>query len=387
MPALVLDALAAFAAALALWLSASVPTAAAAHLVLAAGILPLILGAMTHFVPVLTRGPAHAPAIRAIPWCAAAGGLIGAAAMASPALYPFGIQAGAALALAGGLGLLGWIVRRARAAIGAPHPCLYWYVAAIAFLVLAHTPQIVFFPAGAHRGALRSFHLHANTLGFVGLSAIGTLQVLMPTAAGRPDPGAAARLRRDLPWAVAGVLLAAAGAAWNSPFAAAGALALLVPAGRLARAWFALFRREILARDGAAPALALALAGYVALLAAGIDHTLHPGSGARLPVAFVAGFLLPLVTGAVSQLFPVWLRPGAQTQWHTCMRRALGRHAALRCACFIVAGALADRGYAAGLALAAATLALFACQLALALRRCAGDGPRASGRRSRPGPG
>lgn len=380
MPALVVNALVAFAAALALWLSASVSTAAAAHLVLAAGILPLILGAMTHFVPVLTRGPAPAPAIRAIPWCAAAGGLIAAAAMASPALYRSGIHTGAALALAGGLGLLGWMVRRARAAIGAPHPCLYWYAAAIAFLVLALAAAMWLPAAGARREALRLFHLHANTLGFVGLAAIGTLQVLMPTAAGRPDPGAAARLRRDLPWALAGVALAAAGAAWRSPLASAGAVLLLVPAGRLAGAWFALFRREILSRDGAAPALALALAGYVALLAAGLDHTLHPRSGARAPVAFFIAFLLPLVTGAVSQLFPVWLRPGVQTQWHARMRKALGRHAALRSACFIGAGALTYSGFSAGLALAAATLALFACQLTLALRNSS------SGRRSRPGP-
>jgi hypothetical protein len=41
-------------------------------------------------------------------------------------------------------------------------------------------------PAGY--GALRLVHLHLNTLGFIGLTAIGTLHVLMPTVLGKPDP-------------------------------------------------------------------------------------------------------------------------------------------------------------------------------------------------------
>lgn len=60
LPALVCLALAAFAAAL--LGSPHAGRAAALHLVLAVGAMPLILGAMTHFIPVLTRTAASSRA-------------------------------------------------------------------------------------------------------------------------------------------------------------------------------------------------------------------------------------------------------------------------------------------------------------------------------------
>jgi hypothetical protein len=50
-----LSAVVVFIAALVLLQSASLSPPAVAHLVLAVGIAPLILGAITHFMPVLTR--------------------------------------------------------------------------------------------------------------------------------------------------------------------------------------------------------------------------------------------------------------------------------------------------------------------------------------------
>ncbi|PIX76437.1 MAG: hypothetical protein COZ38_00335 [Rhodocyclales bacterium CG_4_10_14_3_um_filter_68_10] len=367
LPALVCNTLLAFAAALALWVTHPELRAAAAHLVFAAGILPLILGATTHFVPVLTRGTGPARAVAWLPWIAAAAGTGAAAAMGIPAFHPYGIIGGAAAGLLAASGMLGWIVLRARRALGAPHPCLAWYLAACVFLALALVAALWLPFAGPQRAALRIFHLHANTLGFVGLTAIGTLQVLMPTAAGRPDPQAAARLKRDLPLAGAGVALVAVGAAWMQPLAALGVIALLVPVARLARAWMKDFRVEICARDGAPPALALALGGFALLLLSGLDHAARAGTGAWAPATFFIAFLLPLVTGAVSQLLPVWLRPGPQTEWHAALRAALGRHARARSGCFIGAGVLAWFGSVAGFALAGAALALFAGQLILAL--------------------
>ncbi|GAB4439445.1 MAG: hypothetical protein OHK0026_05310 [Rhodocyclaceae bacterium] len=376
LPALAFNVLLAFAAALALWLTQAVPAAAAAHVVLAAGILPLILGAMTHFVPVLTRSPGSPAAIGWLPWSAAAAGVAAASTLAAPPLYPWGIAAGAGLALLTASGMIAWIALRARRALGAPHPCLYWYLAACGFLALAIAAALWLPFAGEQRAAARLFHLHANLLGFIGLAAIGTLNVLMPTAAGRPDPAAAARLKRDLPWACAGAALTAIGAAWLVPLAALGLAALLVPVVRLARAWIAGFRSEISARDGAAPSAALALAGLALLLVSGLDHGLRPHSRPQLPAAFFIAFLLPLVTGALSQLLPVWLRPGMQTEWHERLRAALGRHARLRAACFAGAGALAYLGSSAGFALAGAVLALFAVQLVAALRASGSTGRR-----------
>ena len=77
---------------------------------------------------------------------------------------------------------------------------------------------------------LRLFHLHLNTIGLVGLAALGTLPVLMPTALGKPDPDAAGWLRRRL-WLVAsGALIVATGAAIVWEFAVPGAALVLVAA-------------------------------------------------------------------------------------------------------------------------------------------------------------
>lgn len=46
----------------------------------------------------------------------------------------------------------------------------------------------------------------SNALGFIELTAVATLQVLMPTAAGRSDPQSGTRLYYDLKWAAGGIL-------------------------------------------------------------------------------------------------------------------------------------------------------------------------------------
>ena len=52
-----------FLASFLLLLAGETPPLAAAHLVFALGVLPLIFGAISHFVPVLTRGAKAHPAI------------------------------------------------------------------------------------------------------------------------------------------------------------------------------------------------------------------------------------------------------------------------------------------------------------------------------------
>ena len=82
--------------------------------------------------------------------------------------------------------------------LGPRHHGLDWYLAALSFLLLALLAIILMPLLPDQRNALRLFHLHANLLGFVGLATLGTLQVLLPTCMGKPDPGAALRLRSDL---------------------------------------------------------------------------------------------------------------------------------------------------------------------------------------------
>jgi hypothetical protein len=359
--ALVLAAVASFAGAVALPLLHPLPPAAHVHLALAAGVMPLILGAMTHFVPVLTRSGAPSSGVQTLPLLALAAGVLAFSSFAtSTQIYYFAsLQALAAAGI-----FAGWIVRRGKLALGAPHPCLHWYLAALACLLLALAAVAAMALWPEQRLALKRLHLHLNTLGFIGLTAIATLQVLLPTAAGKPDPQAASRLRLDLKWTLGGTLLVAAGSAWWPPLAWLGAALWLPPLARLIGAWFRLYGGEIWRRHGAAPALAAALAGFAVALLFGLLHGAGRLGTTATAHAFILGFLLPLVTGAVSQLLPVWLRPGPQTGWHAALRRRLQWGGGLRGLLFFCGGLLLALGSRAGLFLAGTALVLFLLLLA-----------------------
>ena len=362
LPFLVATAIAALASAIALILAGAVSPAAAAHIAFAAGILPLICGAMLHFVPVLTRSGAPAAAAQRLPLVFLLAGLLAAAAFLQPAWFNALIHVAAGIAFMAALAMAAWIVRCSRAALGEPHPGLHWYLSAVLCLALALAGILAMPALPAQRAALRLAHLHLNTLGFIGLTALGTLAVLLPTAAGKPDPSAAGWLRRMLPACAAGALLTAIGAAWWMPATYLGALLLLLPAARLGTAWLARYPLELLSAHGAAPALSLALAGLLVILSIAPLHANGRLEGGAAVFGFLLAFLLPLVTGAVSQLLPIWLVPGVQTDWHRAARVRLGRFAALRGMTFFVAGWLVAVGWAPGAWLAAAGLAFFVAQ-------------------------
>jgi len=305
----------------------------AAHVAFALGVLPLILAAMAYFIPVLTRSGAAGPAAWLPPLLALAGGMTAVHAFAgnfSPARLALAATLGAFAAL----GLAGWAIARVRRMFGPRHRGLDWYLAALGYLLLALLAVVLMPHFPEQRNALRLFHLHANLLGFVGLTALGTLQVLLPTCIGRPDPDTAGRLRSDLKWVVASVLVVSIGSAaplppsagWMRPqLAAAGALLYGWVVARMLIAWRSRFGAALLQVHGAAPSLVAAGVGLFVLLVLGVAH----GFGllpARPAIAgFVIAFLLPLVMGAASHLLPVWLRPGVQNQWHRDLRTKLVR--------------------------------------------------------------
>lgn len=338
----------------------------AAHVIFALGVLPLILAAMSFFVPVLTRSRAAGPGIRLLPVAALGGGLLVALHFAAPAvLARIDLVAAALLAIVALL--LGWVWQRARSAIGPAHPGLYWYAAALGCLLLALAAIVLMPWLGGGRALLRSLHLHLNTLGFVALTAVGTLQVLMPTVAGAPDREAARRLRLDLPWALTGTLLIAL-AAIDGRLAWAGALLWSVVLLRLGRAWWRYYRALMFTPHHPAAALAGAGLGLALLLAAGVLHGIGTLSALDAVPAFVLAFLLPLVTGALSWLLPAWWRPGASVAWQTAARAVLARHSALRALLFLAAGAGVLLGQRGAIILAIAGLLLFAARLPRALR-------------------
>ena len=258
LPLWVFLALSAFAAAL--LGGAAGGRAAALHLMLAVGAMPLIFAAMTHFIPVLTRLRAAPAGLAWTPLLALAGGVWIWGTLGFPERIGSGVL-GAVPAGAAAAALLLWSRRRRATMLGRPHPGLAWYEAALACLCLALAAILASAVWPWQAAALRLLHLHLNTLGFIGLTAVGTLAVLLPTAVGRPDPESGRWLRQALPWTAAGTVLVAAGAAWFGPLAWLGAGLWAFPLAQLGVRWLRLYRAEILAMHGAAPLLATALTG------------------------------------------------------------------------------------------------------------------------------
>ena len=363
--ALVLTAVASFAAAVFLPWTFPLPPAAHIHLALAAGIMPLIFGAMTHFVPVLTRSKSPPTGIRLTPaFMLASGALAVFSFAAANHIYYFATF----LALVAAAIFFRWIISRTLNPLNKPHPCLHWYLAALACLMLALTAVAAMALWPEQRLALKRLHLHLNTLGVVGLTAIATLQVLLPTAVGRFDPQAATRLRQDLKWAISGTLLIALGAAWLKPLAWLGTLMWVVPLMRLGKAWLALYVNEIRCFHGVVPSLAAALTGFAVTLIFGALHASGILNSTNTAHAFILAFLFPLVTGAASQLLAVWARPGPQTAWHAQVRQKLGLIGGLRGILFLTGGLLLGLGWRGGLLLAMAALIAFLVQLVFAAR-------------------
>ena len=338
------------------------PPQAIAHLALAMGILPLILAAMSYFVPVLTRSSAQAPQWLPLALLASwLGGSILITGFIQWPNWPDGkaLSLGTAsllaalLAAAAALSLLLWSRQRKQRCVGQPHPGLHWYLAALTCLLLALL-AIVFMPLWpAQRAALRLFHLHLNLLGFVGLTTLGTLQVLLPTSAMRPDPAAHTRLSRDLKPALAGVLLIAAGAAWWLPLAWLGtAVFLLAPLRMLKDSW--LRYHDLYPKSDSLPAALYCSSLMLSILVfLGLWHGSGPLEGRATLLAWILGFLLPLVSATVSQLLPVWLRPGPQREWHKQLRAQLVWQILPRTLCMVSGGLLLAWGHLSGLALSA----------------------------------
>ena len=341
---------------------------AVAHLAFAVGIVPLIFAAMMHFVPVLTRTGDPDRRLRRLPNLAQANGLV--AVFAMQGWLPYGVvYANATVAGIFAAILLFWIVSRAKAALGSPHPGWRWYAAALGALLLALLAILLIPLLPDHWRGLRFFHLHLNTLGLVGLAALGTLPVLLPTALGKPDPDAASWLRRRCWLAVVGVLLVAGGAAIYWPLAVPGTALLLLAILGLIGQWLRRFGIGALLRDGVAASLCAAVFGLLAMLLAGLLHgaAILPARPALL--AWGAGFLLPLVTGALSQLLPVWRWPGPTTPARGLMRMKLAATGGWRGLLFLTAAIALLAGFQAlGGTLVAAGITLFVIALLQAVR-------------------
>jgi hypothetical protein len=341
---------------------------AVVHLVFAVGIVPLIFAAMMHFVPVLTRTGSPGALLKCLPFVAQAAGLLVVGALQGLVSRHFLYLAAVVDFLLAAI-LLGWIFSRAAATLGSPHPGWRWYGAALGCLMLALAAILAMAAWPQQWAAWRLLHLHLNTLGLVGLAALGTLPVLLPTACGKPDPGAGAWLQRRLWMAAGGALLVGAGSALHWIVAAMGAGLLLLALLGLIGQWGRCFGFRALARDGVTASLLAAAGGLVLMLAAGVAHGAGLIPAQPTLLAWVVGFLLPLVSGALSQLLPVWRWPGPVLPARREMRRRLAVGGRWRAVLFIVAAALAIAGLElAAVSFAAVGMLFFAVALAQAVR-------------------
>ena len=311
-----------------------------AHLLFTLALLPLMTAAMQHFSPVLARGRRASVRLARLPWLFA---LVGAGVLAVfvgwlpwLALNLFALLTGM-----GVLAMLRWLRQLARRALGAPHPGLAWYVAALGCLALGLLAAALIPLLPQWHLPLAALHRNINLYGMVALTAVGTLQVLMPTATGHMDAGATQRLHLDLKWALAGALCLATGKAVFEPLAWLGVALWLWPLLRLAAAWLLRDARAIFAWHGVAPALAAALFGLMAAMVG----TLYPGDYPETLTVFVPAFLFPLVSGAAAQLLPVWLAPRASLAVHQAGQKALSRFNCVRALLFVATAILPLAGY------------------------------------------
>ena len=315
----------------------ALPPAFYAHIALAVGGMTLITAAMQHFVPVLCRTRGAGRWMARLPFLMLLAGVLATAVFAGWLEFAW-ISVAAGLALAGMALMMAWMLSRAQAALGRPHAGLYWYLAAMVCLGVALVTvwMIPFFPEW--HAPLRAFHWHLNLYGFMALTAVGTLQVLMPTAAGRPDPHAAVRLRQDLPWAVLGALCLALGAAAWPVLAWLGAVLWTGVVVRMVWAWLRQYPRELFALHRAEPLLLAASLGLILSVWLAAQGKLAPLT------VFLPAFLMPLVTGAAAVLAPVWLKL-AEPAVHARGRAELARWGGLRATFFASAGVLPVLGY------------------------------------------
>ena len=227
-----------------------------------------------------------------------------------------------------------------RKTLGSPHPGLVWYRVAIGFLILALVAIITGSMLTGHWSSARAIHLHLNLFGFVALTALGTLRVLLPTAAGLTDPDAGNWLSRHWPWLTGGTLLIATGSAITPLLSAIGVMPWLVALVKFSIDLIAPNWKQLWQQGGAGFTLCGAVAGLFLTLLAGTAHGFGYIESSQITAVFFTAFLLPLVSGAATHLLPLWLSGPANMTRTLELRALLASRARIRVLLFMTSGAL-----------------------------------------------
>jgi nitrite reductase (NO-forming) len=207
------------------------------------------------------------------------------------------------------------LLRRRRAAVAPRFAYLIGsYAAASAALVVGAVSGAGLALGGDWHARTWAVHVHVTLLGWVGLSVLGTLFTLLPTALGtRMSENTTRPARRSLPVLVAGLVVAVTGMLLGSaPIAAAGLVGYAAGVGMaLVPLVDALRRRR--PRGPAAWMLSAATAWLAVAVAVDAVRLLAVGPVAALDVVLpvlVVGFAAQVLIGALTQLLPVVLGRG-----------------------------------------------------------------------------
>ena len=214
---------------------------------------------------------------------------------------------------------LAWLAGRLRAALPAPLSITtHYYVAACVALLTGIPAGAWMLIDPAARPRLLLFHAHANLLGWVTLTVLGTLLALWPTVLRtRMDEAAIAGARTALPLAASGLVALAIGVLAWWPALAAGGIALIAtgvvaiarPAVRTARAKPpGSFAAWSIAAAGAWLIVALVLDAWSLLTAAGPAEAAAAFDVVLVPL--LLGFAVQVLVGSLAFLLPVVLGGG-----------------------------------------------------------------------------
>ena len=334
------------------------------HLIMATGVMPLIMGAMIYFTPVLTRSRIPRRVLLLVPFLALSAGVLASTGLfwrRDLLIIP------AVLALIAAGTLFGWMWYRVRIMLGRPHSGMDWYRWALVCLVLGITAILVAMLLPEYWLPLRRFHLHLNLLGFVGMTAFGTLYVLVPTVAGYTDPETRVRMRIDLYFVLAGTILVASGSSWLTWLVWPGLLFWLIPLMRFALSLVVRRRKLVWGWHRSGTSLGLAVIGLLVVFISAGFHAVGIGSANVSLTLFFFLFLFPLVTGAVSYLLPVWLWPARNTSAYVSTMRRLSWGSGARSLVFLVAGVVTIIGTRGAVYLAGFGMLVFLFQFVWAL--------------------
>lgn len=308
------------------------------HIIFALGVMPLIMGAMVYFVPVLTR--TQNPLSGAL--APAAVGVVTGIVLVFSLLLAFQLfPIAALLGLTASLWLSVWIYQRRDSMLGQPHPGLIWYQIALVALALGLISILCAAIWPEQWQPLKYLHIHLNLLGFIGLTALGTLRVLLPTAGAYPDTDAGNWLNSQWRPLASGTLLIAVGAAWYPTIALLGAILWLYPLTLFSIGILTRHRTAIWHLHGAPPPLATATIVLFCIILSGVTHTLGWTTSGLSTQLFTHAFLPSLITGAATHLIPLWVAPGNQRTRQQRLGQHLGHLSLIRSMLFLLAGGIA----------------------------------------------